>query len=124
VIAAGAVSQPMSAARRFGVLSDIGTPSSLDAQQIADQRRTISAFGVGLARGNRFVPRSRPSPGISRQSQVRFRSGHCGDRNGMVPALLAGSLLFYFCQLIRPVSLLVFLLVSATIDDKTVREFR
>jgi hypothetical protein len=42
----------------------------------------------------------------------------------MVPALLPGSLLFYFCQLIRPVCLLVFLLVSATIDDKTVREFR
>jgi hypothetical protein len=38
----------------------------------------------------------------------------------MVPALLPGSLLFYFCQLIRPVCLLV----SATIDDKTVREFR
>ena len=33
----------------FSVLSDIGTPSSLDVQQIADQRRAISAFGVGLA---------------------------------------------------------------------------
>jgi hypothetical protein len=33
----------------FSVLSDIGTPSSLDVQQIADQRRSISAFGVGLA---------------------------------------------------------------------------
>jgi hypothetical protein len=31
------------------VLSDIGTPSSLDVQHIADQRRAISAFGVGLA---------------------------------------------------------------------------
>jgi hypothetical protein len=34
----------------FSVLSDIGTPSSLDVQQIADQRRAISAFGVGLSR--------------------------------------------------------------------------
>jgi hypothetical protein len=33
----------------FSVLTDIGTPSSLDVQQIADQRRAISAFGVGLA---------------------------------------------------------------------------
>jgi hypothetical protein len=33
----------------FSVSSDIGTPSSLDVQQIADQRRAISAFGVGLA---------------------------------------------------------------------------
>jgi hypothetical protein len=33
----------------FSVLSDIGTPSSLNVQQIADQRRAISAFGVGLA---------------------------------------------------------------------------
>jgi hypothetical protein len=31
------------------VLSDIGTLSSLDVVQIADQRRAISAFGVGLA---------------------------------------------------------------------------
>jgi hypothetical protein len=83
----------------FGVLSDIGTPSSLDVQQIADQRRTISAFGVGLAPGQQSrPPRNRPSPGISSQSQVRFRSGHCGDRNGMVPALLPGSLLFIFAS--------------------------
>jgi hypothetical protein len=33
----------------FSVLSDIGTPSSLAVQQIADQRRAISALGVGLA---------------------------------------------------------------------------
>src|SRR5437016_5796499 len=62
--------------------------------------------------------RNRPSPRISSRSQVRFRSGHCGDWNGMVPALLPGSLLFYFCQLIRHVCLLVFLLGSATIDGK------
>jgi hypothetical protein len=33
----------------FSVLMDIRTPSSLDVQQIADQRRAISAFGIGLA---------------------------------------------------------------------------
>jgi hypothetical protein len=45
----GPVSQPMIRSALFSVLSDIGTPSSLDLQQIADQRRAISAFGVGLA---------------------------------------------------------------------------
>jgi hypothetical protein len=39
----------MSAAALFSLLWDIGTPSSLDVQQIADQRRAISAFEVGLA---------------------------------------------------------------------------
>jgi len=33
----------------FSVLSGIGTPSPLAVQQIADQRRAISAFGVSLA---------------------------------------------------------------------------
>jgi len=33
----------------FSVLSNIGTPSSFSVQQIADQRRAISAFGVSLA---------------------------------------------------------------------------
>jgi hypothetical protein len=33
----------------FSVLSDIGTPFSLDVQQIADQRRAIGAFGAGFA---------------------------------------------------------------------------
>jgi hypothetical protein len=33
----------------FSVLSDIGTPTSLEVQWIADQRRAISAFGVGFA---------------------------------------------------------------------------
>jgi hypothetical protein len=42
----------------------------------------------------------------------------------MVPALLPGSLLFYFCQLIRHVCLLVFLLVSAAIDDKKLGQFK
>lgn len=48
VVAAGPVSQPMIRSALFSVLTDIGTPSSLDVQQIADKRRAISAFGVGL----------------------------------------------------------------------------
>jgi len=83
-----------------------------------DQRIWRSGPAPG---GNRVAPpppKIVPAPGISRRSQVRFRSGHCGDRNGMVPALQRESLLLYFCQLIRPVCLLVFLLVSATIDDQ------
>ncbi len=45
----GPVSQPMIRSALFSVLTDIGTPSSLDVRQIADQRRAISAFSVGLA---------------------------------------------------------------------------
>jgi hypothetical protein len=45
----GPVSQPIIRSALFSVLTNIGTPSSLDVQQIADQRRAISAFGVGLA---------------------------------------------------------------------------
>ena len=48
VVAAGPVSQPMIRGALFSVLSDIGTPSSLDAQQIADRRRSTCIFGVGL----------------------------------------------------------------------------
>src|SRR6266567_9537527 len=124
VVAAGAVSQPMST-----------TPRSVCCRTLARHRHwTSSRSRISAARsahlasvsrpGNRVAPRNRPSPGISSQSQVRFRSGHCEDRNGMVPALLPGSLLFYFCQLIRHVCLLVFLLVSATIADKNLCKFR
>ena len=49
VVAAGASIAAHVRSALFSVLSDIGTPSSLDVQQIADQRRAISAFGVGLA---------------------------------------------------------------------------
>jgi hypothetical protein len=49
VVAAGPVSHPMIRSALFSVLTDIDTPSSLDVQQIADQRRAISAFAVGLA---------------------------------------------------------------------------
>ena len=37
---------------------------------------------------------------------------------------MPGSLLFYFCQLIPRVGLLVFLLVSATIEDKNLYNFK
>jgi hypothetical protein len=48
----------------FGVLSDIGMQSSLDVQQIADLRRAISAFGVGLApSATESDPRSRAARG-------------------------------------------------------------
>jgi hypothetical protein len=57
------------------VLSDIGTPSSLDVQQIADQRRTI-IWRRSRARATESPPEIVPAPGISSQSQVRFRSGH------------------------------------------------
>src|SRR5258708_33173735 len=45
----GPVSQPIIRSALFSVLSDVGPPSSLHVQQIADERRAISAFGVGLA---------------------------------------------------------------------------
>jgi hypothetical protein len=75
VVAARAVSQPMSAAPR-SVLSDIGTPSSLDVQQITDQRRTISAFGVGLAPKQQ----SRP-PKSSKPPAFRVRAGFDSGRD-------------------------------------------
>jgi hypothetical protein len=50
VVAAGASIVTHVRSVLFSVLSDIGTPWSLDVQQIADQRRGISAFGVGLSR--------------------------------------------------------------------------
>jgi hypothetical protein len=63
------------------VLSDIGTPSSLDVQQIADQRHAIGAFGVGLA------PSASESPPEGRDFELEPGSipvaGDCGDRNSM-----------------------------------------
>jgi hypothetical protein len=40
------------------------------------------------------------------------------------PALLPGSPLFYFCQLMLRVSLLVFLLASAAIGDENFFKFK
>lgn len=72
---------------------------------------------------NRVAPRPRP-PGFRIRVGFRFRSERCGDRNGMDRALPPGSLLYYFFQLIRQVSLLVLLLVSAAIDDESYFKFR
>ena len=47
VVAAGASIAAHVRSALFSVLSDMGT--SLDVQQIADQRGAIRAFGVGLA---------------------------------------------------------------------------
>jgi hypothetical protein len=45
----GPVSRPTTRSPLFSVLSDIGSPSSLDVLQIAEHGRAISAFGLGLA---------------------------------------------------------------------------
>jgi hypothetical protein len=67
----GPVSQPIIRSALFSVLTDIGTPSSLDVQQIADQRRAISAFGVGLA----------PSATESTAEVVQHEGGKCLARH-------------------------------------------
>jgi hypothetical protein len=131
----------------FSVLTDIGTPSSLDVQQIADQRRAISAFGVGLAPSatestpevvqhevgvslgivghNGWGTHDETLPdGISSQSRVRFRSGRLWRPERHGACLLPCSLLFYFCQLMARVILLVFPLVSAAIDDENPFKFK
>jgi hypothetical protein len=93
----------------------------LDVQQIADERHAISAFGVSLPpSASEATPEVVQPAGISSQSRVRFRSA----RFGIGACLLPGSLLFYFCQLIPCVSLLVFLLVSATINDENYFKFK
>ena len=68
---------------------------------------------------NRVAPRNRPSLRHfeSEPGSIPFGTLWRSERHGACPA--AGSLLFYFCQLIQHVCLLVFLLVSATTDEKT-----
>jgi hypothetical protein len=64
----------------FSVFSDIGTPSSLDVQEIADQRhRTVSI----------------PPEGSSCYSRVRFRPGRIVE-SGLPEN---GSLLYFLCRL-------------------------
>jgi hypothetical protein len=141
----------------FSVLTDIGTPSLLDCQQIADQRRAISAFGVGLTPSatestpevvqhevsvslgivghngwglrltspslDRAILCEVDPVGISSQSPVRFRSGRLWrpERHGRAccrkPAVL-------FLPAMPRVILLVFLLVSAAIDDENFYKFK
>ena len=62
--------------------------------------------------------------GISSQSRVRFRSGRLWRPERHGACLLAWSLLFYFCQRMARVILLVFLLVSAAINDKNYFKFK
>ncbi len=62
--------------------------------------------------------------GISSQSRVRFRSGRLWRPERHGACLLPWSLVFYFCQLMARVSLLVFLLVSAAINDENYLKFK
>ena len=77
VVAAGASIAAHARSALFSVLSDIGTPSSLDVQQIADQRRAISAFGVGLA------PRATESIPEVVQHEVSVSLGIVGTMDGV-----------------------------------------
>ena len=93
-------------------------------QQIADRRHAISAFDVGLApSASESTPEVVPR---DFECRARFDSGRrdCGDPERHGARMLPASLLFYFCQLILRVSLLVFLLVSAAIDVKNYFEFK
>lgn len=132
----------------FSVLTDIGTPSSLDVQQIVDQRRAISAFGVGLApsatestpevvqhevsaslgivghNGWRTPDKTLPRPRDIMLGRVRFRSGRLWRPERHGACLLPWSLLLYFCQLMARVIVLVFLLVSAAIYDENNFKFK
>jgi hypothetical protein len=78
------------------------------------------AFGSVSRQRNNVGPEAQPLPRIAIlvTAGVRFQLGHCGDRNGMGPALLPRTRRKYFCKPRPHVSLLVFLLVSATIDDE------
>ena len=137
------------------MLSDIGPP--WDVQQISDQRRAISAFGVGLApsatesipevvqhelsvtlgivghNGRGTHDKILPCPRVIMLGRSRRDFGSepgsisvgrlwRPERHGA--CLLPWSFLFYFCQLIPRVILLVFLLVSATIDDENYFKFK
>jgi hypothetical protein len=64
------------------------------------------------------ILRSVDPVGISTQRRVRFRSGGFVGTETAWVALAAGELAFLFCELVPRVSLLVFLLVLAAIDDK------
>jgi hypothetical protein len=62
--------------------------------------------------------------GSSNQSRARFRSGRLWRPERHGACLLPWSLLFYFCQLLPRVILLVFPLVSAAIDDENYFKFK
>ena len=60
-----------------------------------------------------FAQRAVDPDGSSNRAGLDSGRGDCGDRDA---CLLPWSLLFYFCQLMARIILLVFLLVSAAID--------
>jgi len=141
----------------FSVLTDIGTPSSLDVQQIADQRRAISAFGVGLApSATESTPEvvqhevsvslgivgpngwGTPDKTLPRPRDImwgRFRRDFESEP-GSIPVgaivetrtawrvLAAVEPPVLFLQATARVSLLVFLLVSAAINDENYFKFK
>jgi len=96
VVAAGASIAAHIRSALFSVLSDIGTPSSLDVQQIADQRCTISAFGVGLAPRQQSRPRNRPSrPHFeSKPGSIPVGTLWRSERHGACPAAGEPAVLF------------------------------
>ena len=69
------VSQPMIRSAFFSVLSDIGTPSSLDVQQIADQRHRDRVFSASVCEAQQSCPpKSSQPPAFRVRGRVRFRS--------------------------------------------------
>jgi hypothetical protein len=68
-----------------------------------------------------LFPSPAPEALFGKRARAAFRESR--SKNGIgVPA--AGSLLFYFCPQIARVILLVFVLVSAAIDDKSGPKFK
>jgi hypothetical protein len=82
--------------------------------------RSVLSASVFSAKRKRGDHRSRPARRDFESERGLIPVGAIWPRG--VPA--AGELLFYFCQLIPCVSLLVFLLVSATIDDENYFKFK
>jgi hypothetical protein len=111
----------------FSVLSDIGTPSSLNVQQIADQRHA-TRFCVGSrAKRSRVDPevvQHEVSVSLGIVGRVRFRSGVIVETGTAWCVPNAGKPAILFLRAIRRVSLLVFLLVSATIEGKNCYKFK
>jgi hypothetical protein len=108
-----ALSQPMSPAPRLVCCRTLAR----HRHWTSSRSRISAARSAHLASvsrlGNRVASEIVPAADISSQGRFRFRSGHCGDRNGCrrEPAVL-------FLPANTARLLLVFLLVLATIDYK------
>jgi hypothetical protein len=128
--------------------------SSLDVQQIADQRRAVSvglepsatestaeavqhevSVSLGIVGHNGWGTHDKTSltsryyvwsipPGFESELGSIPVEGDCGDRNVLGHACSRGACGFYFSKLIPRVILLVFLLVSAAIDGQNDFKFR